>query len=183
MASSILNSDDGVVSGSSGLKTTGGDDGSLKIQNNGVDAITISAAGVATFANSPVGVASLSTASGSAPSYSARAWVNFVGNTPGTNPANMTINGQGNVSSVTRLGTGTYQVNFAVDMPNANYVVAITLGQSANGTQVSLFRTSVATGTRVAPTFSNFRFSTFYYDLNGINVAVNPVDVHVTVFN
>ncbi len=44
MASSIINSDDGSVSGTQGLKTTGGDDGSLKIQNNGVDAITISAA-------------------------------------------------------------------------------------------------------------------------------------------
>jgi len=37
MASSIINSDDGVVSGTSGLKTTGGDDGALAIQSNGTE--------------------------------------------------------------------------------------------------------------------------------------------------
>jgi len=41
MASSILNSDDGVVSGTSGLKTSGGDNGELKIQTNGTDVLTL----------------------------------------------------------------------------------------------------------------------------------------------
>ena len=45
MASSILNSDDGVVSGTQGLKTTGGDDGSLKIQANGADTVYIDSNG------------------------------------------------------------------------------------------------------------------------------------------
>jgi len=57
----------------------------------------------------------LSTASGSAPSYSARAWVNFNGT--GT----VAINASGNVSSITDNGTGNYQVNFATAMPDANY--------------------------------------------------------------
>jgi hypothetical protein len=35
MANSIINSDDGVVSGTSGIKTTGGDTGGLEIQSNG----------------------------------------------------------------------------------------------------------------------------------------------------
>jgi hypothetical protein len=52
MASSIINSDDGVVSGTSGLKTTGGDDGVLKIQNNGTDAVTVASTGAATLAKS-----------------------------------------------------------------------------------------------------------------------------------
>jgi hypothetical protein len=43
MASSILNSDDGVISGTSGLKSTGGDDGVLNIQNNGTTAVTVNA--------------------------------------------------------------------------------------------------------------------------------------------
>jgi hypothetical protein len=47
---SIINSDDGQTSGSAGLKFTSGDDGVLKIQNNGVDAMTVSAAGQPTFA-------------------------------------------------------------------------------------------------------------------------------------
>jgi hypothetical protein len=42
---SILNSDDGVVSGTSGLKTTGGNDGILSIQNNGTTNVTVTAAG------------------------------------------------------------------------------------------------------------------------------------------
>jgi hypothetical protein len=41
---SILNSDDGVVSGTSGLKTTGGNDGVTVFQQNGTEAARISAA-------------------------------------------------------------------------------------------------------------------------------------------
>jgi hypothetical protein len=46
---SILNSDDGVVSGTSGLKTTGGNDGLLNIQTNGSTAISISSGQRSTF--------------------------------------------------------------------------------------------------------------------------------------
>ena len=63
---------------------------------------------------------SLSTASGSAPSYSARAWVNFKGS--GT----VTIKASGNVSSITDNGTGRYTLNFATNMPDANYAIATT---------------------------------------------------------
>jgi hypothetical protein len=45
MPSSILNSDDGVISGTSGLKSSGGDDGVLNIQNNGTTAVTVNASG------------------------------------------------------------------------------------------------------------------------------------------
>lgn len=40
-----INSDDGVVSGSAGLKTTGGNDGILSLQNNGTTNVTVTAAG------------------------------------------------------------------------------------------------------------------------------------------
>jgi len=59
---------------------------------------------------------SLSTASGSAPSYSARAWVNLNGT---ATPA--TIRNSGNVSSVTDNGTGNYTINFTTAMPDADY--------------------------------------------------------------
>jgi hypothetical protein len=62
-------------------------------------------------------------ATGSAPIYAARAWVNFDGTT--TVP---TIRASGNVSSVTRNGTGDYTVNFATAMPDANYCVDLTSG-------------------------------------------------------
>jgi len=55
-------------------------------------------------------------ATGSAPIYACRAWVNFNGTTsPGT------IRASGNVSSVTKNGTGDYTVNFTTAMPDANY--------------------------------------------------------------
>jgi hypothetical protein len=37
MPSSIINSDDGVISGTSGLKSSGGDDGTLAVQSNGTE--------------------------------------------------------------------------------------------------------------------------------------------------
>jgi hypothetical protein len=62
-------------------------------------------------------------ASGSAPIYACRAWVNFNGTTsPGT------IRASGNVSSVTRNGTGDYTVNFTTAMPDADYSPVSTSG-------------------------------------------------------
>jgi hypothetical protein len=133
MTNAVINADDGVSSGTSGLKTTGGDDGILKIQTNGVDAISVSGSQVVTFANSPSGVASLSTASGSAPSYSARAWVNFNGT--GT----VAIRASGNVSSITDNGTGLYTANFTTSMSDANY--AATIGANLNNTNNDTRRT------------------------------------------
>jgi len=48
---SVINSDDGVVSGTSGLKTTGGNDGLLNIQTNGSTAMSINASQQVTFNN------------------------------------------------------------------------------------------------------------------------------------
>jgi hypothetical protein len=45
MPNSKLNADDGVVSGSTGLKTTGGDTGILEIQTNGTTRATVDASG------------------------------------------------------------------------------------------------------------------------------------------
>ena len=63
--------------------------------------------------------AALSTASGSAPSYSCRAWVNFIGT--GT----VTINASGNVSSITDNGVGDYTVNFTTALSDAKYAVVV----------------------------------------------------------
>jgi hypothetical protein len=57
-------------------------------------------------------------ASGSAPVYACRAWVNFDGT--GT----VAIRASGNVSSVTRINNGRYTVNLSTAMPDANYSVA-----------------------------------------------------------
>ena len=59
-------------------------------------------------------------ATGSAPIYACRAWVNFNGT--GT----VAIRASGNVSSITDNGTGDYTVNFTTAMPDANYAVNVT---------------------------------------------------------
>ena len=56
-------------------------------------------------------------ATGSAPVYAARAWVNFNGT--GT----VAIRSSGNVSSITDNGVGDYTVNFTTALPDANYAV------------------------------------------------------------
>ena len=55
MPSSIINSDDGTVSGTAGLKSSAGNDGVLKIQNNGSDSVTISAGSVSVAGTSTSG--------------------------------------------------------------------------------------------------------------------------------
>jgi len=103
------------------------------IINESSDTITIGASGdttniIGTLQNngSAISIASLSTASGSAPSYSARAWVNFNGT--GT-PA---IRASGNVSSITDVSTGRYKVNFATNMPDVDYAVTVASQQANN---------------------------------------------------
>ena len=54
-------------------------------------------------------------ATGSAPIYACRAWVNFNGT--GT----VAIRASGNVSSITDNGVGDYTVNFTTAMPDVNY--------------------------------------------------------------
>lgn len=64
-------------------------------------------------------------ASGGAPIYACRAWVNFDGFF-GTSPfteANGGIYAAGNVSSVTDNGSSGYTINFGTAMPNSDYAV------------------------------------------------------------
>jgi hypothetical protein len=94
-------------------------------------------------------------ASGSAPVYACRAWVNFDGTTgPGT------IRGSGNVSSVTRNGTGDYTINFATALPDANYsAVASCSTNPATGVKNAVVFNSAVSNSNVAPTTSSFRVS------------------------
>jgi len=77
---------------------------------------------VATIENIPPGyedqdALDLFNVTGSAPVYACRAWVNFDGT--GT----VSIRASGNVSSITDVGTGLYEVNFTTGMPDNDYVV------------------------------------------------------------
>ena len=66
-------------------------------------------------------------ASGTAPIYACRAWVNFNGN--GT----VSIRGSGNVSSVTHVATGIFTVNFTTAMENINYSVFVESSEGGSG--------------------------------------------------
>ena len=63
-------------------------------------------------------------ASGSAPIYACRAWVNFDGT------GVVAISASGNVSSITDNGTGDFTLNFVTALTDANY--AATFGSMAN---------------------------------------------------
>jgi len=69
--------------------------------------------------------AQVPTVSGTAPLYMCRAWVNFAGTTG-------TIRNSGNVTSVTRAGTGLYTVNFTTALANANYAVSASAGSGGS---------------------------------------------------
>jgi hypothetical protein len=92
-------------------------------------------------------------AGGSAPVYACRAWVNFDGRTGSGN----TIRASGNVSSVTKNGTGDYTVNFATAMPDGDYAASGFAGNG--GTAISTY-----TGIRgrcASPNTSSYRLQVF----------------------
>ena len=66
-------------------------------------------------------------ASGSAPVYACRAWVNFNGT--GT----VAIRASGNVSSITDVGTGQYTVNLTTAMPDVNYATVASGAKAISG--------------------------------------------------
>jgi len=122
------------------------------IQLNGSDVLTIDSSGNVTAPNNltvtgnitgdgsqltglPAGYTdadalTLFNASGSAPVYACRAWVNFNGT--GT----VAIRDSGNVSSITDNSTGNYTVNFTTYMPDENYAV-MTSGSDTNSASSS----------------------------------------------
>jgi len=109
---------------SNGLVATPDNSGDIALQSNGTTKLTVSSTGVSVADN-------LSFNSGygsSAVAYGCRAWVNFDG-ISGTS-----IRGSGNISSVTRVSAGRYDINFTTAMPDANYSpVAFLNGTSGTG--------------------------------------------------
>ena len=97
-------------------------------------------------------------ASGSAPVYACRAWVNFDG-------SNGSIRASGNVSSVTRNGTGDYTLNFSTAMPDTNYFVGGMCGavHSTGNTPQTVFLRDNAS----APTTTSVRVAGGYRIING----------------
>ena len=115
--------------------------------------------------NVTLGSSVLATPSGSAPSYTCRAWVNFNGT--GT----VAIRASGNVSSITDNGTGDYTVNFTTAMPDANYGLA---GFGVDGINSGA---TVALEPATNPTASNVRVVTVRHgaailDTTSVSVSI-----------
>jgi hypothetical protein len=81
-------------------------------------------------------------ASGAAPIYAARAWVNFDGSTG-------SIRTSGNVSSVSRFDVGQYGINFAASMPHANFVTCTQSIVNTNAIRVAFVGENEAVGRTV----------------------------------
>jgi hypothetical protein len=104
---------------------------------------------------------------GAAPIYGCRAWCVFNGTTAGTNAPTA----GGNVTSITRNGTGDYTINFTTALPDANYSVVIAAGYQGQTLGIAV------TSTSTAPTSSAYRFrtsdaSSVLQDSTRISVAI-----------
>ena len=158
-SSTVYLADGGVMFSSDGARDTGiswASDGVMNVLSNGNtvgqfngsgftgNAATATNATNATTAAACSGnsatATKLTTASGSAPSYSARAWVNFDGS--GT----VAIRASGNVSSITDNGTGDYTVNFSTAMQDADYAAVATALYVANNEGISVGTFNRASG-------------------------------------
>jgi hypothetical protein len=109
--------------------------------------------------NVTLGSSVLATPTGSAPSYTCRAWVNFNGT--GT----VAIRASGNVSSITDNGTGFYTVNFGTAMPDSNYAVLFTPGGQETTSTANLdapARSTTPTATAVQMTYSHGNQDTLF---------------------
>jgi len=104
-------------------------------------------------------------ATGSAPVYACRAWVNFNGT--GT----VAIRASGNVTSITDNGTGDFTVNFTTAMPDADYAVAGTVRRGSVNDDI-VFRLANA----AAPSTTAVRIATgtgtSYVDADHVHVAI-----------
>jgi len=109
-------------------------------------------------------------ATGSAPVYACRAWVNFDGT--GT----VSIRESGNVSSVTDVGTGDYAFDLTTAMPDNDYVWSLSGQRVGSGESGQIMaKPAGETGT---PTTSNFRFMSF----NSLDDAVDYSTLCVAIF-
>ena len=75
-------------------------------------------------------------ATGSAPIYACRAWVNFNGT------GDVAIRAAGNVSTITDNGPGDYTVNFTTAMQDVNYSASTSAAYTASGATGAMIRQS-----------------------------------------
>ena len=160
--------------------------GNLSIATTGsISNATESTAGIAQIATSaqaqaltdnttimtPAKIPTAFNASGSAPLYACRAWVNFNGE------GVVSVIASGNVSSVTDNGVGDYTLNFATSMPNANYSISSSSTEYSDASPIPVSlrmsgTTPLLKTTAAVRVSTRSSFNTTLRDINSISVQV-----------
>ena len=128
----------------------------------GTHNVTIPSAGIV----SPASLRTELNASGSAPIYACRAWVNFNGT--GT----VAIRGSGNVSSITDNGTGNYTINFLTAMADINFSSVASGNDGASPTAQRASSTGYNNATTSTRIFTGSTISSSGVDYAVANVSV-----------
>jgi hypothetical protein len=120
--------------------------------------------------NFPDNVKAELNASGDAPIYACRAWVNFNGT--GT----VAIRASGNVSSITDEGTGNWKINFSTSMEDANYVITAMAQDdgsgNGNGVHLSVRGDSAYTPHKDYARIGLYSWGGSWYDSPALFVAI-----------
>ena len=188
---STVNADNGVSSGSAGLKSSADSSGVLQLQTNGTAAITISTGQVATFAQAPVlpaasipQAALASGVAGTGPAFSARPSTTQSVTTATYTKVNLgtenfDTNNNFASSRFTPTVAGYYQLNgsvYPVSTNSANYIWALIY---KNGTVYSSGSSagaaSVVDGISVVSTLIYLNGSTDYVELYCYVTGTSPV--------
>ena len=105
-------------------------------------------------------------ASGNAPMYACRAWVNFNGT--GT----VAIQASGNVSSITDNGNGDYTVNFTMAMQDALYIPFLSYAGRSGDTFKLVVTSATEGGSPTLKTASAIRVNYGNIDLNEVYIGI-----------
>ncbi len=126
----------------------------------------------ATLVANDSGVKTALNASGDAPIYACRAWVNFNGT--GT----VAIRASGNVSSITDNALGDYTINFMTAMPSVNYVCNI-----SNSSPIGWAVPTVGVVKENTPTLKTASAVRIAFGTTSPTIQyIDPTEVYVSIF-
>tara|TARA_R100001509_G_scaffold114002_1_gene69163 strand:+ start:796 stop:1536 length:741 start_codon:yes stop_codon:yes gene_type:complete len=128
---------------------------------------TLSFSTISSYANSDA--LTLFNASGSAPVFACRSWINFNGK------STIAIRDDGNVSSIADNGTGDYTITFTTAMEDTNYCILTSSGEDVSGGGANHIGSQLH---RSTPTTTTCRINT----VSTTGSAVDHQFIYVAIF-